>query len=75
MSMFDNMNQMEQDGIVDTIAHELFEQWVDSNLDEGVMYADYQICLMYGSPELQKDFNEFYKLTPNDQYYFEVDNV
>lgn len=70
--MFDDMNQMVQEGIVDTIAHELYEQWIDSHLDEGVIWADYQICLMYGDPELKKDFNEFYKLTPADELYFEV---
>ena len=75
MSMFDNMNQMEQDGIVDTVAHQLFEDWVNSNLDEGVMYADHQICLLYGAPELQKEFNEFYNMKPEDELYFEVDNV
>ena len=73
MSMFDDMDQMLQDGIADTIAHELFDQWVDSNLDEGVMYADHQICLMYGAPELKKQFNEFYNVDPKDELYFEVE--
>jgi hypothetical protein len=72
-SMFDDMNQMEQDGICDTIAHQLFDEWVESNLDEGTFYADYQICLMYGSPELQKQFNEFYDMKPDEEHYFEVD--
>jgi len=73
MSMFDDMNQMETDGIVDTIAHELFEQWCDANLDEGTMYADYQICQMYGDPSLKIKFNQFYNLKSDDQYYFEVE--
>ena len=73
MSMFDDMNQMEQDGIVDTIAHQLFDEWVDSNLDEGNMYADYQICLMYGDPLLQKQFNEYHNAKAGDELYFEVD--
>jgi len=72
MSMFDDMNQMVQEGIVDTVAHQLFEDWINSHLDEGTMWADYQICLVYGDPELQKDFNEFYKLNPEDELYFEV---
>ena len=70
--MFDDMNQMVQEGIVDTVAHQLFEDWINSHLDEGTMWADYQICLVYGDPELQKDFNEFYKLNPEDELYFEV---
>jgi hypothetical protein len=72
MSMFDDMNQMEQEGIVDTVAHQLFEDWINSHLDEGVMWADYQICLVYGAPELKQEFNEYYKLTPADDLYFEV---
>jgi hypothetical protein len=75
MSMFDDMDQMRQEGIADTVAHQLFEDWVNSHLDEGVMYADYQVCLMYGDPELKKEFNEFYNIKPEDELYFEVDNV
>ena len=75
MSMFDDMSQMVQEGIVDTVAHELFDQWVNSNLDEGEMYADHQICLLYGDPLLKKEFNEFYNVKPEDELYFEVDNV
>ena len=73
--MFDDMSQMVQEGIVDTVAHELFDQWVNSNLDEGEMYADHQICLLYGDPLLKKEFNEFYNVKPEDELYFEVDNV
>ena len=70
--MFDDMDQMRQEGIANTIAEELYSQWIYTNLDEGVMYCDYQICSMYGDPELQKEFNKFYNMTPEDQYYFEV---
>jgi hypothetical protein len=72
MSMFDDMNQMVQEGIVDTIAHELYEQWVVSHLDEGIMWTDYNICLLYGDPELKKKFNQFYNVDPKDELYFEV---
>lgn len=72
MSMFDDMDQMIQDGIVDTVAHQLFDDWIGSHLDEGVIYADYNVCLVYGAPELKQEFNEYYKLTPDHELYFEV---
>jgi hypothetical protein len=53
------------------IAEELFEQWVNNNLDEGQEYAEHEF-MGYASPELQKQYNEFYNLDPKDQYYFEV---
>jgi sortase (surface protein transpeptidase) len=37
------------------------------------MYADYQICLMYGHPELQKQFNEYHNAEAGDELYFEVE--
>ena len=75
MSMFDDMDQMRAEGIADTVAAELFSQWIDSKLDEGVMYADWSMCSMAGDPELKKQFNEFYNVSPDDNLYFEVDNV
>jgi len=73
MSMFDDINPMVQDAIKADVAFALLDEWNDSNLDEGTMYADYQICLKYGDPLLQKQFNEFYKMTLTDDLYFEVE--
>ena len=53
------------------IGEELFDQWANNNLDEGTEYAEHAF-MAYASPELQKQYNEFYNLSPQDEYYFEV---
>ena len=74
-SFLDDENQMVIDIEIQNISEHLFQEWNNSNLDEGTFYADYQICLLYGDPELKKQFNEFYNVDPKDELYFEVDNV
>ena len=53
------------------IAEQLFDDWSNNNLDEGSDYAEHAF-MAYASPELQKQYNEFYNLSPQDEYYFEV---
>ena len=52
------------------ISEQLFDDWSNKNLDEGSDYAEQQF-MAYASPELQKQYNEFYNLSPKDDYYFE----
>jgi hypothetical protein len=73
MSFLDNENQMVIDAEIETISEHLFTEWMDSNLDEGVMYADYQFASMSDSNYLKGRFNQFYDLKPEDQYYIEWD--
>lgn len=53
------------------IGEDLFDQWSNKNCDEGPEYAEQQF-MAYASPELQKQYNEFYNLSPQDDFYFEV---
>lgn len=53
------------------IGEDLFDQWSNKNCDEGPEYAEQQF-MAYASPELQKQYNEFYNLSPTDDFYFEV---
>ena len=39
-----NINQMVIDAEITYIAEELFQQWTDSNLDEGTFYADFRFA-------------------------------
>ena len=55
------------------IADHLLNEWINSNLDEGVLYSDYQIALMCDSNYLKGRYNQFYNLTPEDEYYVEWD--
>jgi len=70
-----NINQMVIDAEIQNISEHLFTEWMNSNLDEGSLYADYQFAVMCDSKEIKLAFNEFYNMKPDEQYYVEVDNV
>ena len=72
-SFLDDENQMVVDAICTDIAEQLFEEWNSSNLDEGTFYADYQIASLSDNNYLKGRFNQFYDLTPEDEYYIEWD--
>jgi hypothetical protein len=46
---------------------------MNSNLDEGILYADYQFASMSDSKEIKQAFNKFYNMNPDEQYYIEVE--
>jgi hypothetical protein len=64
-----NINQMVIDAEITSIGEHLFQEWTDSNLDEGIFYADYQFALMCDSKEIKQAFNQFYDLKEDDEYY------
>ena len=68
-----NINQMVIDAEITSIGEQLFEDWNNSNLDEGTFWADYQIALMCDSNYLKGRFNQFYDLNKDDEYYIEWD--
>jgi len=68
-SFLDDENQMVVDAICYEIGMELFEDWNNSNLDEGTFWADYQIALRCDSNYLKGRFNQFYDLKPGDDEY------
>lgn len=70
-SFLENENQMVIDAIYQEIGEMLVEDWVQSNLDEGQMYADFRFAEMSDSDYIKGRFNQFYNLTPEDQYYLE----
>ena len=71
MSFLENENQMVIDAEYSYIGEQLVEEWVNSNLDEGQLYADYRFAEMCESNYLKGRFNQFYDLKPEDQYYIE----
>ena len=73
MSFLENENEMVIDAIMSDIGDHLLQEWINSNLDEGQLYSDYQIASMSSSNYLKGRFNQFYNLTPEDQYYLEVE--
>jgi hypothetical protein len=73
MSFLENENQMVIDATYQEIGEMLVEDWVNSNLDEGQLFADFRFAEMSDSNYLKGRFNKHYNLTPNDQYYLEWD--
>jgi len=73
MSFLENENQMIIDATMQEIAEQLLDNWLDSNLNEGQIYSDWQIAEMSSDIYLKQRFNLFYELTPDDQYYIEVE--
>jgi hypothetical protein len=71
MSFLENENQMVIDAIYSEIGEQLVEDWTNSNLDEGQMYADWCFADMSGDNYIKGRFNLFYDLKPEDQYYIE----
>ena len=73
MSFLENENQMVIDAEYSYIGEQLVEDWVNSNLDEGQLFADYRFAEMCESNYLKGRFNQFYDLKPEDQYYIECE--
>jgi hypothetical protein len=74
-SFLDNEDRMIVDSAIQQIGEHLFNEWRNSHLDEGILYADYQIALMCDSDYLKRRYNEHWKLTPDDEYYVEFVGV
>ena len=71
-SFLENENQMVIDAIYSDIADQLLDDWIQSNLDEGQYFADFQFASMSDSNYIKGRFNQFYDLNPDNQYYLEV---
>jgi len=73
VSFLENENEMVIDAIYSEIGAMLVEDWVNANLDEGQMFADFRFAEMSDSNYLKGRFNLFYDLNPGDQYYLECE--
>jgi hypothetical protein len=73
MSFLENENEMVIDITYQEIGAMLVEDWVNANLDEGQMFADFRFAEMSDSNYLKGRFNQFYDLQVGDQYYLEYD--
>jgi hypothetical protein len=73
VSFLENENEMVIDATYSEIGAMLVEDWVNANLDEGQLYADYRFAEMSDSNYLKGRFNLFYDLNAGDQYYLECE--
>jgi hypothetical protein len=69
MEFLDRQTDMINDLIVDDIKNDLFENWLNSHVDEGSGYLEHKI-MQYASEDLQQAYNEYYSLTMDDDNYF-----
>lgn len=69
MDMFgDTVNEFILGGIQADIEEHLFEQWSNSNADEGPEYMEWQF-FSFASDDIKKQYNEFYGYKEGDEYY------
>jgi len=61
-SFLENENEMLIDAIYSEIGEQLVEDWMNSNLDEGQLYADWCFADMSNSNYLKGRFNQFHNL-------------
>ena len=54
------------------ISNQLFDDWNNSNLDEGLLYADFRIAAMSGDPDIITAYNQHWNLKEGDEYYVGV---
>ena len=73
MSFLENENEMVIEMTYSEIGAMLVEDWVNANLDEGQMFADFRFAEMSDSNYLKGRFNLFYDLNVGDQYYLECE--
>ena len=73
VSFLENENEMVIDATYSEIGAMLVEDWVNANLDEGQMFADFRFAEMSDSNYLKGRFNLFYDLNVGDQYYLEYE--
>ena len=53
------------------IANDLFDDWNDSNLNEGLLYADYRIAEASGDTDIIEEYHNHWQLEPGDEYYID----
>lgn len=64
----DDMNEMLLGAIQNDIEQELYQQWNDNNLDEGVEYAEFKF-MEFAPANVKQSYNEFYGYKEGDVYY------
>jgi hypothetical protein len=73
MSFLDDQNQMWIDALIEDVKEALFEDWVNSHLDEGEDYNEHKL-MEFASEDMQQKYNEYYGYGYADDYYFVKSN-
>ena len=68
-SFLDDINQMVIDAEIQTISEQLFDDWMNANLDDGQFWADYRFAEMSDSELIKDAFNKFYGISKGEDMY------
>jgi len=64
----DRVGQHILDGIQEEIEEHLFNEWINTNCDEGWQYAEWQF-FSFADRNTKDKFNEHYGYVSTDEYY------
>ena len=68
-AILDTMPEKMASDLIAEVGSNLFEDWYNSNLDEGQLLADYELATSTDSDEVKRFFNTHWELTPDDEFY------
>ena len=68
-SFLDDINQMVIDAEIQTISEQLFDDWMNANLDDGQFWADYRFAEMSDSELIKDAFHKFYGISKGEDMY------
>ena len=68
-SFTDHMDDEVRTDMYLQISNQLFDDWNDANLNEGIIYADFRIAEMSGDTDIITAFHQHWGIGPNDEYW------
>lgn len=68
-SFLEDIPQHIVDAEIQAISEQLFDEWMDSNTNEGVFYCDYRFAEMSGNPDIIAQFHEHWEIGPDDEHW------
>ena len=68
-SFLDDINQMVIDAEIQTISEQLFDDWMNANLDDGQFWADYRFAELSNDKTIKNKFNNHWDIKKGEEYY------
>ena len=68
-SFTDTLEEELVSDMYERIAFDLFDSWNESNLNEGMLYADFKMAEMSGDNDIIDAFHKHWGITPSDEYW------
>ena len=68
-SFLDDVRQHILDAEILDISEQLFDNWMNANLDDGQFWADYRFAEMSDSELIKDAFNKFYGISKGEDMY------